>query len=106
MIKNIMGDEQVQLYLSNVQGRFLQRVQGIVFMSYIGLAAYSICGIGPSMPHPTILSFKPNLVFSACPYWFCLVLNYVKQYVQYNKYDQLKCGVEENIDLLPDLGSM
>lgn len=37
-----MGDEQVQLYLSNVQGRFLQRVQGIVFMSYIGLAAYSI----------------------------------------------------------------
>ena len=58
------------------------------------------------MPHPTILSFKPNLVFSAFLYWFYLVLNYVKQYVQYNKYIQLRRGVEENIDLLPDLDSM
>lgn len=67
---------------------------------------YHVCGIGPSMPHPTILSFKPNLVFSAFLYWFYLVLNYVKQYVQYNKYIQLRRGVEENIDLLPDLDSM
>lgn len=66
MIKNIMCDEQVQLYLSNVQGRFLQRVQGIVFMSYIGLAAYSIYVALVHRCH-ILQSFHSSLIWFSVP---------------------------------------